>query len=211
MNTTGTLTVISGFAGSGKGTLMKALMSDYDGYALSISATTRDKRPGEEEGRDYFFVTKEEFESMIEKDELLEYASYVSNYYGTPKKYVFDKLKEGKNVILEIETQGALKVKEKYPDTLLMFVMPPSVDEIYNRLKKRGTESEEVIMKRMRRACEEAKVIDKYDYLVINDVVEDCVKRMHDTISSAKYLASRNADRIQTVKDQFKEFLKEEK
>lgn len=207
----GILIVVSGFAGSGKGTLMKALLSNYDNYALSISATTRAPREGEEDGKDYFFVSKEQFEEMIEKGQLLEYASYVSNYYGTPKKYVFDMLKEGKDVILEIETQGALKVKEEYPDTLLMFVMPPSVEEIYNRLKKRGTETEEVIMQRMKRAGEEVNFIEKYDYLVINDVVEDCVRRMHEAITAAHYSADRNMDKIEEVKDQFKEFLKEEK
>ncbi|MCR5733740.1 MAG: guanylate kinase [Lachnospiraceae bacterium] len=207
----GILIVVSGFAGSGKGTLMKALLSNYDNYALSISATTRAPREGEEDGKDYFFVSKEQFEEMIEKGQLLEYASYVSNYYGTPKKYVFDMLKEGKDVILEIETQGALKVKEEYPDTLLMFVMPPSVEEIYNRLKKRGTETEEVIMQRMKRAGEEVNFIEKYDYLVINDVVEDCVRRMHEAITAAHYSADRNMDKIEEVKDQFKGFLKEEK
>ncbi|MCR4740716.1 MAG: guanylate kinase [Lachnospiraceae bacterium] len=207
----GILIVVSGFAGSGKGTLMKALLSQYDNYALSVSATTRSPREGEREGRDYFFVSTEEFERMIENDDLLEYAKYVSNYYGTPKKYVFDKLAEGKDVILEIETQGALKVKEKYPDTLLMFVMPPSVREIYNRLKKRGTETEEVIMQRMKRADEEAAFIDQYDYLVINDVVEDCVRRMHEAITAAHYSADRNMEKIEEVKKQFKEFLKEER
>ena len=129
----GILIVVSGFSGAGKGTLMKKLMQDYDNYALSISATTRQPRVGEEDGREYFFKTKDEFEKMIARDELIEYARYVENYYGTPKQYVMEQLEAGKDVILEIEIQGALKVKEKYPDTLLMFVTPPSAQELKDR------------------------------------------------------------------------------
>ena len=127
INERGILTVVSGFAGSGKGTLMKRLLKDYDGYALSVSATSRSPRPGEEEGISYFFKTREEFEKMIENDELLEYAEYVGNYYGTPKSFVEGKLNEGRDVVLEIEIQGAMQIKRKYPDTLLIFVTPPSV------------------------------------------------------------------------------------
>ena len=137
----GILIVLSGFSGSGKGTIMKELMKKYsDQYALSISATTRSPRPGETDGVEYFFRTKEQFEKMIADDELIEYAKYVDNYYGTPKAYVEEQLAAGKDVILEIEIQGALKVKEKFPDTLLMFVTPPSAEELKNRLVGRGTE-----------------------------------------------------------------------
>ena len=146
----GILIVVSGFSGAGKGTLMKKLMQDYDNYALSISATTRQPRVGEEDGREYFFRTKEEFEKMIARDELIEYARYVENYYGTPKQYVMEQLEAGKDVILEIEIQGALKVKEKYPDTLLMFVTPPSAQVLKDRLVGRGTETAEVIDSRMK-------------------------------------------------------------
>ena len=126
----GILVVVSGFSGSGKGTIMKKLMEKYsDKYALSVSATTRDPRPGEEHGVDYFFVTKEEFEDMIQKGALVEYAQYVSNYYGTPKAYVEEQLSAGKSVILEIEIQGALKIKEQFPDTLLLFVTAPGEEE----------------------------------------------------------------------------------
>ncbi|MCR4923777.1 MAG: guanylate kinase [Lachnospiraceae bacterium] len=211
MKKRGLLIIISGFAGSGKGTLMKALLSKYDNFALSISATTRDKRPGEEDGKDYFFVSVEEFERLIKEDALLEYARYVSNYYGTPKKYVFDMLESGKDVILEIETEGALKVKAKYPDTVLIFVMPQSVEEIYKRLKKRGTESEEVIMKRMTKAGEEAKVIEKYDYILINDEIDECLVRMYETINGARNTIMRNKDQIERVNEEFEVFLKEEK
>ena len=203
----GILLIVSGFAGSGKGTIMKELLKKYDSYALSISATTRSPRPGEEDGREYFFVSKEKFESMIENDELLEHAQYVSNYYGTPRKYVEDMLESGKDVILEIEQQGALLVKEKCPDALLMFVMPPSVKEVYARLKKRGTETEEVIMKRMSQGAKEAEVIDKYDYLIINDDLDKCVLDVHNTIQCAKYATSRKLDFISDVKKQFDDFL----
>ena len=134
MNKEGILIVVSGFSGAGKGTIMKALLERYDNYALSISATTRNPRPGEEEGKAYFFKTTEEFEKMIAKDDLIEYAMYVGNYYGTPKAYVEEQLRAGKDVILEIEIQGALKVKEKFPNTLLLFVTPPSAEELRKRL-----------------------------------------------------------------------------
>lgn len=208
LNQKGILLIVSGYAGSGKGTLMKELTSQYDNYALSISATTRNPRPGEVDGREYFFKTKEEFEEMIEHDQLLEHACYVGNYYGTPREYVDRMLDEGKDVILEIEMQGAFLVKEKRPDALLIFVMPPTVEEIYNRLKKRGTEDEETIMKRMRRGSEEALGVCKYDYIMVNDIVEDCVQRLHNVVQSAKYQTSRNVEFLESVKEEFDEFLK---
>ncbi|MBQ9580052.1 MAG: guanylate kinase, partial [Lachnospiraceae bacterium] len=174
MNKKGVLVVFSGFSGSGKGTIMKKLMENHsDTYALSVSATTRAPREGERDGIEYFFKTVPEFEELIENDEMLEYAQYAGNYYGTPKAYVEQKLNEGFDVILEIETQGALKVKEKYPDTLLLFVTPPSADILYDRLKGRGTEEDNVIAKRMNQAVNEAKVIDRYDYLIINDDINE--------------------------------------
>ena len=145
MREKGILIVVSGFSGSGKGTIMKELLKQYDNYALSISATTRNPRPGEEDGREYFFKTVEDFEKMIAKEELIEYARYVDNYYGTPRAYVEEQLEAGKDVILEIEIQGALKVKEKFPDTLLLFVTPPSAEELKSRLVGRGTETMDVI------------------------------------------------------------------
>ena len=148
MEQEGILIVVSGFSGSGKGTIMKELLQRYDNYALSISATTRQPREGEVDGREYFFKTREEFEKMIAKDELIEYAKYVNNYYGTPKAYVQEQLHAGKDVILEIEIQGALKVKEKFPETLLLFVTPPTASELKKRLVGRGTESMEVIEQR---------------------------------------------------------------
>ncbi|MCR5507906.1 MAG: guanylate kinase [Lachnospiraceae bacterium] len=203
----GTLLVISGFAGSGKGTIVKRLLSEYDTYSVSVSATTRAPRPGEVDGKDYFFVTKEKFEEMIADDEFLEYARYVDNYYGSPRGYVDKMLDEGRDVILEIEQQGALKVKAGRPDALLMFVMPPSVREIYNRLKKRGTESEEVIMKRMHQGAREADVIEKYDYLIINDDLGECVRNVHETVCCSKYAAVRNKELIDRIRSEFNDFL----
>ncbi len=201
----GILIVVSGFSGAGKGTLMKKLMQDYDNYALSISATTRGPRPGEEDGREYFFKTKEEFEKMIARDELIEYAKYVENYYGTPKKYVMDQLEAGKDVILEIEIQGALKVREKYPDTLLMFVTPPSAEVLRDRLVGRGTETAEVIESRMKRAVEESQGVENYDYLVVNDDLESCVKEMHSIIQGEHDRISRNVDFIEEIRKELKE------
>ena len=180
----GILVVVSGFSGAGKGTLMKRLMEKYDNYALSVSATTRTPRPGEEHGREYFFHTKQEFEELILQDALIEYAQYVDKYYGTPKAYVEKQLNAGKDVILEIEIQGALKVKEKLPDTLLLFVTPPSAEELKHRLVNRGTESMEVIESRLRRAAQEAKAMPEYDYILINDQIEECVDTMHSVIQS---------------------------
>lgn len=180
----GILVVVSGFSGAGKGTLMKRLMEKYDNYALSVSATTRTPRLGEEHGREYFFHTKQEFEELILQDALIEYAQYVDNYYGTPKAYVEKQLNAGKDVILEIEIQGALKVKEKLPDTLLLFVTPPSAEELKHRLVNRGTESMEVIESRLRRAAQEAKAMPEYDYILINDQIEECVDTMHSVIQS---------------------------
>lgn len=180
----GILIVVSGFSGAGKGTLMKKLLENYDNYALSVSATTRAPRQGETHGKEYFFKTVEEFEKMIAQDELIEYAKYVDNYYGTPESYVTDQLEAGRDVILEIEIQGALKVKEKYPDTLLLFVTPPSAEELKARLVGRGTESMEVIEARMRRAIEEAQYMDSYDYLIVNDDLDVCMEEMHQVIQA---------------------------
>ena len=182
MQNKGILMVISGFSGAGKGTLVKKLLSEYDNYALSISMTTRQPREGEEDGREYFFRTREQFEENIAKNGFIEYAQYCGNYYGTPKAYVEEQMQAGKDVILEIEIQGAMKIREKFPDTLLVFVCPPSMEELKNRLVGRGTETLDVINGRLRRAVEESKGMDKYDYLLINDDLEECVDTLHETI-----------------------------
>ena len=201
----GILVVVSGFSGSGKGTVMKRLMEKYDNYALSVSVTTRNPRPGEKDGEAYFFRTKEEFEQLIREDGLIEYAQYVENYYGTPRAYVEEQLSQGRDVILEIEIQGALKVKEKYPDTLLLFVTPPSAQVLKDRLVGRGTETAEVIDSRMKRAVEESQGVEKYDYLVINDDLERCAKEMHSIIQGEHDRVSRNADFIDDIRKELKE------
>ena len=202
MSDRGILIVVSGFSGSGKGTLMKELLKRYpDIYALSISATTRAPREGEEDGREYFFISKDEFEKMIAKDELIEYARYVENYYGTPRGYVEEQMKQGKDVILEIEIQGALKVKKAFPDTLLLFVTPPSAGELQSRLIGRGTETMDVIRSRMNRACEEAEGMELYDYLIINDDLDACVEEMHSIIRGEHRRTSRNTDFMEKIKE----------
>lgn len=204
MDERGILIVVSGFSGSGKGTIMNEIMRKYDNYALSVSATTRNPRPGETDGKEYFFKTVEEFEKMIAKDELIEYARYVDNYYGTPRAYVEEQLDAGKDVILEIEIQGALKVKEKFPDTLLLFVTPPTAEELRRRLVGRGTETMDVIDFRMKRAKEEALGMDRYDYLIINDVLENCVREMHQIIQGEHRRSFRNRTFIEHMKEELK-------
>ena len=205
----GILTVISGFSGAGKGTVTRKILEQYDNYALSISATTRDPREGEENGREYFFKTAEEFEKMIAKDELIEYAKYVNNYYGTPKMYVQEQLQKGKDVILEIEIQGALKVKEKYPDTLLLFITPPSAQELKNRLIRRGTEEMDVIEKRMKTAAWEAQFMDQYDYIVINDELQTCVEELHAIIQSEHKKSARNPVFAEKIKEELEKEVKD--
>ena len=196
--THGILIVVSGFSGSGKGTIMKELLKRYDNYALSISATTRAPREGETDGREYFFKTREEFEKMIAKEELIEYAEYVNNYYGTPRAYVEEQLTAGKDVILEIEIQGALKVKKKFPDTLLLFVTPPSAEELRKRLIGRGTETMEVIEQRMQRAIEESDGMESYDYYVINDDLDTCVDEVHRIIQAEHNRSYEKSCNLQT-------------
>ncbi|MCI5872335.1 MAG: guanylate kinase [Roseburia sp.] len=203
----GILTVVSGFSGAGKGTIMKELMKKYsEQYALSVSATTRAPRCGETDGVEYFFKSREEFEQMIADEALIEYAQYVGNYYGTPKAYVEEQLNAGKDVILEIEIQGALKVKKRFPDTLLLFVTPPSADELKKRLIGRGTETMDVIESRLARALEEAEGIEEYDYLVNNDVLDECVEEVHELIQNEHYRVSRNIEAINTMRDELKGF-----
>ena len=207
----GVLTVVSGFSGAGKGTVMKRLIQKYDDYALSISVTTRNPREGERDGIEYFFKTKEEVESMIENDEFLEYARYVDNYYGTPRFYVEEMLAKGKNVILEIEIQGAMQIKAKNPEAVLVFVTPPSFEELRNRLVGRGTETADVIESRLRRASEEAEGMLSYDYILVNDQVEDCVDRLHQIILSERAKAQRNEEFIKTIQQEARIFMKGDK
>ncbi|MBD5513129.1 MAG: guanylate kinase [Lachnospiraceae bacterium] len=200
MKRKGILIVVSGFSGAGKGTLVKKLIEEYEGYALSISATTRQPRPGEEDGREYFFLQKEQFERKIAENGLIEYACYCENYYGTPREYVEQQLADGKDVILEIEIQGALKIKKQYEDALLLFVMPPSAEELRRRLEGRGTETKEVIDKRMHRAAEEAEGIEEYDYIVVNDDLDTCVGQLHEIITAAHNTPDRNKEFIENIR-----------
>lgn len=204
----GILTVVSGFSGAGKGTIMKELMKKYgDQYALSISATSRTPRCGEKEGVEYFFKTKEAFEQMIADNALIEYAQYVGNYYGTPRDYVEEQLYAGRDVILEIEIQGALKVKERFPDTLLLFVTPPSAEELRKRLIGRGTESMEVIDSRLARAVKEAEGIEAYDFLVVNDVLSECVEEVHGMIQNEHFRVSRNTKFMNEMRSELSSFV----
>lgn len=200
MKRKGILIIISGFSGAGKGTLVKRLVEKYDCYALSVSATTREPRPGEQDGREYFFLSKEQFEQKIAEDGLIEYACYCDNYYGTPREYVERELEEGKDVILEIEIQGALKVKKQYPDALTLFVMTPDAGELRYRLESRGTESAEVIEKRMHRAAEEVLGIQEYEYIVVNDKLETCVDEVHRIIMTAHNASHRNVEFIDNIR-----------
>ncbi|WP_455057809.1 guanylate kinase [Jutongia sp.] len=202
MSDRGVLTVISGFSGAGKGTVVKQLLQEYD-YGLSISATTRSPREGEQDGREYFFKTKEEFEKMIREHQLIEYAQYVGNYYGTPKEYVVQQLEQGKDVILEIEMQGALRVREILPEVNLIFLTPPTVDELERRLVSRGTETAEVIRERMARAKEESAYMKEYDYVVINDDLDECVENVHQLIRSLHYKREQQESFIQKIKQEF--------
>lgn len=197
--------VVSGFSGAGKGTLMKRLVEEYDDYALSISATTRTPRTGEENGREYFFLSREQFEQKIADDALIEYAEYCGNYYGTPRDYVESELAKGRNVILEIEIQGALKIRKQYPNALLLFVSTPSAKELRRRLSGRGTETEEVIDRRLQRAAQEAEGIEEYDYIVINDDLEACVKELHEIIDAARHTPGRNMEFIEEMRKNLRE------
>ena len=211
MNKKGVLIVLSGFSGAGKGTIVKKLLENYDNYALSISMTTRNPRPGEVHGREYFFVDREVFEDHIAKEELVEYAQYVGNYYGTPKAYVEEQLSKGKDVILEIEIQGALKIKERFPQALLLFVTTKSAEVLRDRLVGRGTETQEVINNRLARAVEESEGIGKYEYIIVNDDLDVCVEETHAIIQKAKAAAFRNEEFIKNIQQELKDLSKGEK
>ncbi len=199
MQERGILTVVSGFSGAGKGTVMKMLQELHAEYALSVSATTRTPRPGETDGTDYFFVSHDRFREMAARDELLEFAEYNGNFYGTPRRWAEERLEEGLNVILEIEVQGARKIKEKYPEALLVFVTPPTIAELKKRLTGRGSETPDKIQARLRTAVREASYMSSYDYILINDSLEESVIRLHEIISAEHSRSSRNTDFINKI------------
>lgn len=185
MKKKGLLIVLSGPSGVGKGTVRAAIFEKGNqSFVYSVSATTRQPRQGEVDGRDYFFKTREEFEEMIQQDQLLEYAEYVHNYYGTPIEYVQKTLDEGKDVFLEIEVQGALKVKERMPEGVFIFLTPPDLAELESRITSRGTDTSEVIAKRMQKAKEEIALMKHYDYAVVNDEISHAVESIEAIIAT---------------------------
>ena len=180
----GKLIIISGFSGVGKGTVVKYILDNYSDYKISISATTRSPREGEVDGTHYHFLTTEKFEDMIKNNQLLEYANYVGNYYGTPRDYVEEQIKANRNVILEIESVGALNVKKIFPEAVLVFITQPDADELEKRLRGRGTEDEETIIARLRKAAKESEGVEKYDYIVINNTVDEAVLEIENIFNN---------------------------
>lgn len=206
MKSNGRLVVISGFSGAGKGTVSRALVKKY-GYSLSVSMTTRAPREGEVEGKDYFFKEEEDFLRLIDYNGFIEYARYVDHYYGTPRKFVEDRLEAGRTVILEIEVQGALKIKQQYPDAILLFITAPSAEILKKRLTGRGTEPPEIVDKRMRKAMEEAETISYYDFLVCNEEgrLEECMEQIHCIIEAESCRMDYCQGLVEEIKDSLKE------
>lgn len=192
----GLLIVLSGPAGVGKGTVCTALRKKMPDIVYSVSATTRQPRQGEAEGVNYFFKSREQFLEMIKNDALLEYAEYVGNYYGTPREFVDRTLDGGKDVILEIEVQGALKVKEKFPEAIFIFLLPPSLEELKQRITGRGTESMDTINTRMNVAVEEMNLLKHYDYAVVNDEIESACERIRSIIVAEHCAVERMLPRL---------------
>ena len=199
MNEKGILIIISGPSGSGKGTVVEKLKADPS-YALSISATTRQPRNYEQDGVHYFFKSTDEFKKMIEEGKLLEWAEFCGNFYGTPKDYVMGKLNEGLNVILEIEVQGAAQIKKIFPEAVTVFLIPPDKEELRKRLIGRGTEDIDTVEKRLKRASEEIELLPHYDFVVVNDTVENAVKRINTVVKAAKMGSQRYIDKIKEFK-----------
>lgn len=201
-NNKGLLIVLSGPSGAGKGTICKELIESGDFY-LSVSATTRKPREGEVEGKNYYFLTKEEFRKKITEDGFLEYAEVYDNLYGTPRSKVLEAIEEGKDVILEIDIQGALKVKEKYPQGVFIFILPPSMEELKQRIINRGSETPESLVKRFKSAYQEINYVSKYNYAVVNDTVDDAVSKIKGILSAEKCRVDRIKDDILNSKEEF--------
>lgn len=207
----GLLVVVSGFSGAGKGTLIHKLIDGNSNYRLSVSATTRAPRPGEVDGSDYFFVTKDRFEQMIAQRELVEYVSYVNNYYGTPKRFVETELEKGTDVLLEIEIRGALKIREHFPEAVLIFIAPPDAKTLRTRLLGRGTETREQISARLCRAAEESRWMPDYDYLLVNDNLDTAAEELHRLICAQHLRMCHNRAFADALRDDLtRYFLKEE-
>ncbi|GEN86554.1 guanylate kinase [Oceanobacillus sp. FSL W8-0428] len=199
----GILFILSGPSGVGKGTVRKKLFEEEMDLQYSISMTTRDKRTGEVDGVDYFYKSREEFEKLIEEGELLEYAQYVNNYYGTPRQYVEETIEKGFDVFLEIEVQGAMQVKKNFPQGVFIFLFPPSLEELKNRIVNRGTESQELVLNRLKEARNEIEMMDAYDYVVVNDKVETAVDKVKAIIKSEHLKRER-------IAKQYKQILEDE-
>ena len=211
MNTTkkdkGILLVVSGPSGAGKGTICAAIRKIFQKLNYSISMTTRAPRKGEVEGTSYFFRTNEEFEKLIKEDAFLEYARVYDHYYGTPKKYALDKIENGESVLLEIDIQGAMQVKQRYPQGVFVYVVPPSLDVLSARIHGRGTDSEEVIQKRLAKITDELAMAHKYDYIIVNDVLEDAVHKVCSILEAESCKLSRNEGQVEVI---FKQYINKE-
>jgi len=195
----GLLVVISAPSGTGKGTLLKRLSEKDKSIRCSVSATTRSPRKDEIDGKDYFFKTVEEFEKMISGDELIEWVEYCDNYYGTPRQYVSELLNEGYNVILEIEVEGALKVRKKFPESILIFILPPSFAELEKRIKSRGTESLDTIKKRLEQARKEIQFIHNYDYVIVNSEIDKAAEEIRCILVAESLRINRNKEIINEI------------
>lgn len=199
----GILLVVSGPSGAGKGTICDAIRKKFPQLNYSVSMTTREPRKGEVEGKSYFFRTNEEFEKLIDEDAFLEYAKVYDHYYGTPKKRALDLIGDGKSVLLEIDIQGAMQVKKRYPKGVFIYIVPPSLDILSGRLHHRGTDTEEVIQKRLSQITSELAMAHQYDYIVVNDVLEDAVHKVCCILEAERCKLSRNEGSIQTIFNQY--------
>lgn len=203
MSDRGLLIVLSGPSGAGKGTICSRLRAEMPNLTYSVSMTTRQPRVGEVEGVNYFFRDKEEFEELLKEDAFLEYAKVYDSYYGTPKKHVMDLLDQGKSVLLEIDIQGAMQVKERYSDAIFIYIVPPSLTELSARLRGRATDSEEVIDKRLSLACSELALAHRYDYIVVNDDLDEATEKTASILRAESCKISRNKEKIQFIYKQY--------
>lgn len=203
MSDRGLLIVLSGPSGAGKGTICSRLRAEMPNLTYSVSMTTRQPRVGEVEGVNYFFRDKEEFEELLKEDAFLEYAKVYDNYYGTPKKHVMDLLDQGKSVLLEIDIQGAMQVKERYSDAIFIYIVPPSLTELSARLRGRATDSDEVIDKRLSLACSELALAHRYDYIVVNDDLDEATEKTASILRAESCKISRNKEKIQFIYKQY--------
>ncbi len=203
----GRLIVISGFSGAGKGTVVKKLLEKYN-YSLSISATTRAPREGEVDGREYYFKTVDEFRTLIDYNGLIEWAQYVDNFYGTPRKFVEEEIAAGKNVILEIEVQGAMNIKSQYPNAILIFITTKDIKTLHERLSSRGTETPDVIAKRIARAAEEAESMEAYEFIVVNDDLDTCVDAVNSIVVSEECKKENNTQFLIDIKKELEDYSK---